>query len=40
VVIPPILFVKWLSGIRTLHRSRLDDAETMGLWTRQDHRQL
>jgi len=37
VVIPPILFIKMLAGIRHLHRSKLDDQEMMTLWTRQDH---
>ena len=36
VVIPPILFIKMLAGIRHLHRSKLDDQEMMALWTRQD----
>lgn len=40
VVIPPVLFIKMLAQIRTLHRSRLDDQEMMQLWTRQDGRQL
>lgn len=39
VVIPPVLFIKMLAQIRTLHRSRLDDEEMMTLWTRQDGHQ-
>lgn len=36
VVLPPVLFVKMLAGIRNLHRSQLDDEEMVSLWTRQD----
>lgn len=36
VVLPAIVFVKEIVGIRTLHRSKLDDEESVQLWTRQD----
>jgi len=36
VVLPAIVFVKEMVGIRTLHRSRLDDEEAVHLWTRHD----
>lgn len=36
VALPAIIFVKEMLGIRTLHRSRLDDQEAVQLWTRQD----
>ena len=39
VVIPPVLFIKMLAQMRTLHRARLDDEELMGIWTRQDGKQ-
>lgn len=40
VILPPIVFVKAMAGMRTLHRSRLDDEEMVALWTRQDGKQL
>jgi hypothetical protein len=36
VLLPAIVFVKEIVGVRTLHRSRLDDEEAVQLWTRQD----
>lgn len=36
VVLPTLVFVKEMLGIRTLHRSKLDDQEAVHLWTRQD----
>jgi heme/copper-type cytochrome/quinol oxidase subunit 3 len=36
VILPALVFIKELAGIRTLHRSRMDDQEAMALWTRQD----
>jgi len=39
VVLPSIVFVKELLGIRTLHRTKLDDEEAVQLWTRQDGHQ-
>lgn len=36
VILPSLIFVKEMVGIRTLHRSRLDDQEAVMLWTRQD----
>jgi hypothetical protein len=36
VVLPAVVFVKEMVGIRTLHRSRLDDEEAVHLWTRHD----
>lgn len=36
VIIPALIFVKVIAGMRNLHRSRLDDQEAMSLWTRQD----
>lgn len=36
VVLPMFIFVKEMLGIRTLHRSKLDDEEAVHLWTRQD----
>lgn len=37
VIIPALIFVKVVAGMRNLHRSRLDDQEAIALWTRQDH---
>lgn len=39
VILPPLVFVKAMAGIRTLHRSRLDDEEMVAVWTRQDGQQ-
>jgi hypothetical protein len=39
VVIPAILFIKLLAGMRTLHRSTMDDQEMVNLWTRLDGKQ-
>jgi hypothetical protein len=39
LVMPPVVFLKTISGIRTLHRSTRDDQEMMQLWSRQDGRQ-
>jgi hypothetical protein len=39
LLIPPVIFVKLMAGIRTMHRSTLDDQEMMQLWTRQDGKQ-
>lgn len=39
VIIPPIVFIKTISGMRTLHRSHLDDEEMMRMYTRQDSMQ-
>jgi len=36
VILPMVVFVKEIVGIRTLHRSKLDDEESVQLWTRQD----
>lgn len=35
VVVPPFLFVKTIVGLRKLHRDRMDDEESVALWTRQ-----
>jgi hypothetical protein len=37
VIIPALIFVKMIAGMRNLHRSRLDDQEAIALWTRQDN---
>lgn len=39
VIIPCLVFIKVIAGIRHLHRSRLDDEEMMALYTRQDGHQ-
>lgn len=36
VIIPPLLFVKVIAGLRNLHRSRYDDVDAIALWTRTD----
>jgi hypothetical protein len=36
VVLPTLVFVKEMLGIRTLHRTKMDDQESLQLWTRQD----
>ena len=36
VVLPAVVFVKEILGIRTLHRSTMDDQEAVALWSRQD----
>lgn len=36
VVLPAFIFVKEMSGLRSLHKSTLDDQEAVTLWTRQD----
>lgn len=36
VVLPALVFVKEILGIRTLHRSTMDDQEAVALWSRQD----
>ena len=36
VVLPALVFVKEILGIRTLHRSTMDDQEAVAMWTRQD----
>lgn len=36
VVLPTLVFIKEMLGIRTLHRTKMDDQEAVQLWTRQD----
>lgn len=36
VIIPAFVFVKEMTGIRTLYRTKLDDQEQVSLWTRND----
>lgn len=36
VALPGMIFIKEMLGIRTIHRSKLDDQEAVALWTRQD----
>jgi hypothetical protein len=36
VFLPAMVFIKEMIGIRTLHRTRMDDEESVQLWTRQD----
>lgn len=36
VVLPTLVFVKEVTGLRTIYRSRMDDQEAVALWTRQD----
>lgn len=40
MVMPPVVFVKLMSGIRTLARSTRDDQEMMSVWSRQDGHQI
>jgi hypothetical protein len=35
IFIPAIVFVKYITGLRTLNRTNLDDQEAVSLWTRQ-----
>jgi hypothetical protein len=35
VVIPTLIFIKWVGGQRTIYRSRMDDQEMVSIWTRQ-----
>jgi hypothetical protein len=35
-VLPSFIFVKEVTGMRSLYRSNLDDQEAVTLWTRQD----
>lgn len=39
LIMPPVIFLKLMAGIRTLHRSTTDDQEMMRRWTRQDGHQ-
>lgn len=34
VVIPALIFVKMMAGLRHIHRSRMDDQEQASIWTR------
>lgn len=36
VLMPPLVFIKTIAGLRNLHRSNLDNEEYMRLYTRQD----
>lgn len=36
MIMPPVVFLKLMSGIRTLARSTRDDQEMMSVWSRQD----
>lgn len=36
VIVPPIVFIKAITGFHTLHRSTRDDGETLAAHTRQD----
>jgi hypothetical protein len=36
MIMPPVVFLKLMSGIRTLARSTRDDQEMMSVWARQD----
>lgn len=36
VIIPCLVFMKEMAGIRTLYRTKLDDEEQVTLWTRND----
>lgn len=36
VVLPSFIFVKEMTGLRSLYKSNLDDQEAVTLWTRQD----
>jgi hypothetical protein len=35
VVLPTLIFIKWVAGQRTIYRSRMDDQEMVSIWTRQ-----
>lgn len=35
VIIPALVFIKEITGLRSVHRSKLDDEEAVLLWTRQ-----
>jgi hypothetical protein len=37
VIIPSLIYIKVIAGMRNLHRSRLDDQAAVALWTRQDN---
>lgn len=39
LIMPPVIFLKLMSGIRSLNRSTTDDQEMMQVWSRQDGRQ-
>lgn len=39
LIMPPIVFIKVISGIRGLSKSTMDDQESMQVWSRQDGRQ-
>lgn len=39
VIIPSLVFIKEIMGMRTMYRSRLDDQEAVALWTRNDGHQ-
>lgn len=39
LIMPPVIFVRLMSGIRTLHRTTRDDQEMMQTWARQDGQQ-
>lgn len=40
LIMPPVIFVRLMAGIRTMHRSTRDDQEMMQTWSRQDGHQL
>lgn len=40
VILPPLVFVKAMAGLRSMHRSSRDDEELVRTWTRQDGKQL
>jgi hypothetical protein len=37
VIIPSLIFIKVIAGMRNLHRSTMDDQAAVALWTRQDN---
>lgn len=39
LIIPPVIFIKVVSGANTMHRSTMDDEEMVALYTRQDRYQ-
>lgn len=39
LIMPPVVFLRMMAGIRTLHRSTRDDQESMQLWSRMDGNQ-
>ena len=39
IILPAVIFLKTVAGMRMIHREQLDDQEMMKVWTRNDHLQ-